>query len=383
MKRRCVGEGSASFLQLLAAIIVVIICTNNYNMPANMLAIPIHLAENNAALSPLTSNWSHQGMSFTTHYQAPQRTLWQGRHDSPPASCIFQIIQLVDLTQPLSLVSAPAFALLGFSCDEGIRRNLGRTGAAEGPDALRNLLAKTPVHKPDLQIFDAGNITCRDHDLEAAQAALGEAVHTLLAHGYTPLLFGGGHEIAWGHYQGIAKKITNETLGIINLDTHFDMRPVLEEDKGTSGTPFLQIANAHEKNQRRFDYNCIGIQAYGNTRQLYATAERHHAKTLSADDMQVNPGASVAFVERVIQDNQHIYLTLCLDVLAAAYAPGVSAPQPIGLSPWNVIPILRQAAASGKVISYDIAELSPKYDIDSRTVKLATNFIYEIIHHHV
>jgi len=46
------------------------------------------------------------------------------------------------------------------------------------------------------------------------------------------------------------------------------------------------------------------------------------------------------------------------------YAPGVSAPQPLGVLPWQILPLVRQLAASGKVVSYDIAELSPKYDID-------------------
>jgi len=60
----------------------------------------------------------------------------------------------------------------------------------------------------------------------------------------------------------------------------------------------------------------------------------------------------------------------------------VSAPQVLGLTPWQIIPYLRLLAQSGKVISYDIAELSPHYDIDQRTVKLAAHLIYEIILHH-
>jgi formiminoglutamase len=323
-------------------------------------------------------------MSFDTHYQAPQKNLWQGRLDSPPASSFFQIIKFLDLTQPIPAVTEPlTFALLGFSCDEGIRRNLGRTGAADGPDTLRPILAKLPVHRKQAIVFDAGNITCRDHDLESAQQALGEAVHQLLQHGYIPIIVGGGHEMAWGHYQGIAKKYPQENLGIINVDTHFDMRPTLESNKGSSGTPFLQIAKAHEDAKRRFDYNCIGIQEYGNTSQLFKTAMHYNAHILLANDIQSNNSNDTEkFIKRIINDNNLIYLSLCLDVFSAAYAPGVSAPQAFGLSPWQVIPLIRQTAESGKVISYDIAELSPKYDIDSRTTKLTANFIYEIIHHH-
>lgn len=323
-------------------------------------------------------------MSFESHYQAPQTTLWKGRHDSPPASFFFQTVKLLDLNNPVAADQHTSrFALLGFSCDEGIRRNLGRTGAAEGPDALRAVLAKMPVHRQDAELYDAGNITCKDHDLESAQQALGHAVHQLLDHGYTPILIGGGHEIAWGHYQGIALKYPDKNLGIINVDTHFDMRPTLDDDKGSSGTPFLQIANAHEAAKKRFDYNCIGIHEYGNSRQLFKTAEHYKAHILLADDLYSQPAdVPKKFIDRILHDNDFVYLSLCLDVFSAAYAPGVSAPQAFGLSPWQIVPLLRRAAESGKVISYDIAELSPKYDIDARTAKLTANFIYEIIHHH-
>lgn len=322
-------------------------------------------------------------MGFHSNYQAPQANWWQGRHDAPPASSYFQMIKLLDLTKLPPAAASGSFALLGFCCDEGIRRNLGRTGAAEGPDVLRATLAKLPVHKSNLSLYDAGNIVCTDHDLEKAQDALAQAVYALLNNGYTPILIGGGHEIAWGHYQGIAKQFPKENLGIINFDTHFDMRPVLDEDKGSSGTPFLQIANAHKNTNRRFDYNCIGIQPYGNTNLLFNTAEQYQTKILSADDLQANePVRNLEFIDRVLRDNDHIYLTLCLDVFSAAYAPGVSAPQAFGLTPWQLLPLIRQVAESGKVISYDIAELSPPYDHDARTAKLAANFIYEILHHH-
>ena len=145
--------------------------------------------------------------------------------------------------------------------------------AAEGPNAIRTVLAKLPVQRQQIICYDAGNISCTDGDLEHAQKALAEAVHILLKHNITPIVLGGGHELAWGHYQGIAKKFPNEELGIINFDAHFDMRPLLPDDKGSSGTPFLQIAHAHEKARRSFDYNCIGIQRAGNIPLLFATAE--------------------------------------------------------------------------------------------------------------
>ncbi len=325
-------------------------------------------------------------MTWKNCYQPPSTNLWQGRADLPPESCFFQIIQMLNLENHTTWPDAKnhiQFALLGFSCDEGVRRNLGRVGAAEGPYAIRQALAKLPIHKHHFQLFDAGNIICADGDLEASQAALGEVVNMLLAKKMTPIILGGGHEVAWGHYQGIASAFPDKNLGIINFDAHFDMRPLLADNKGTSGTPFLQIAEMHQATKRRFDYNCVGIQRTGNMQALCDTAKKFNTKILCADDLHLeHAGMLFDFIDRVIDQNEIIYLSLCLDVFASAIAPGVSAPQPLGLFPWQIIPMLRALAASGKVISYDIAELCPPHDIDNITAKLAAIFIYELAHHH-
>lgn len=322
-------------------------------------------------------------MTWASHYLAPDRSNWQGRADIPPDSCFFQLIQLIDLQQHIPAPPTLSFGLIGFRCDEGIRRNLGRIGAEEGPLAIRLALAKFPIQRQDFICYDAGDITCTDGNLESAQFSLGEAVALLLQHGIIPIVLGGGHELAWGHYQGIAKKFAKENLGIINFDAHFDMRPLLADNKGSSGTPFLQIANAHTLTQKRLDYNCVGIQHAGNIPQLFATANNCNTHIIFADEIyQADKNKYANFINRIIDQNQIIYLSLCLDVFATPYAPGVSAPQSLGLIPWQIIPLVRQLAASGKVVSYDIAELSPKYDTDQRTAKLAANFIYEITHHH-
>lgn len=323
-------------------------------------------------------------MTWTTRYLPPDPIQWQGRQDLPPESCFFQVIQFLNLLEDQTInTELPTFALLGFRCDEGIRRNFGRIGAAEGPAALRQALSKLPVQHRHFQCCDAGSIVCPDGDLEASQQALGEVVSILLEQGLKPIILGGGHELAWGHYQGIANSYPNHNLGIINFDAHFDMRPLLSNGRGSSGTPFLQIANAAKATKRRFDYNCVGIQHAGNIRLLFETAKAFDTKIILADELhQGQTEKCVDFIDRVIDQNEMIYVSICLDVFSAACAPGVSAPQPLGLPPWRIIPLVRQLAASGKAISYDIAELSPRHDFDQHTAKLAASLVYEIMHHH-
>lgn len=321
-------------------------------------------------------------MTHLKHYTPPNSQLWQGRTDSPPGSTFFQKIQYLNLNASIQCAAGhQAYGLLGFACDEGIRRNLGRPGASEGPEKIKLTLGKLPIHDSSFTCYDAGTITCENGDLEAAQVNLGKAVQLLISHQITPIVLGGGHELAWGHYQGLIKALPHEPIAIVNFDAHFDMRPLLPNQMGSSGTPFLQISAACEANKTPFDYLCIGIQPTGNTSSLFDTAAHHQVNYITAEALFLEPMTShLACLEQFIQQHKHIYLSLCLDVFSAAIAPGVSAPQAMGLMPWQLIPLYRRLLASGRVISYDIAELSPPLDIDHHTAKLAAHFVYEVLH---
>lgn len=325
-------------------------------------------------------------MSWQSYYTPANPMFWQGHLDVPADSCFYQHIELIDLkTRTLELSTGTSFALIGFKSDEGARRASMRTGSFEGPDFIRQRLASLPIQKPQLKLYDIGNIECNDHNLEACQIALAEIIRLLQEKNIRPIVLGGGHELAWGHFQGIADFISPQTrLGIINFDSHMDMQPLSSETSaGSCSTSFYQIAAECEKTQRHLDYNCIGIQHAGNIRQQFEIAKKFEVKIILADEMhQGLQEKCFDFVDRVIDQNDVIYFSLSLDVFSPAFAPGVGSIQPLGLDPWHIIPLVRQVAASNKVISYDISGLIPKYDIDQRTAKLAASLIYEIIHHH-
>jgi formiminoglutamase len=312
-------------------------------------------------------------MSWEQRYSPPNIAEWQGRKDLPPHAYFFQHMHLLNLlTDKPKKTASRTFALLGFG------------GAAfDGPQAIRHALAKLPLQKTSIHCYDAGNIIYTDHDIENTQAALSEVVAQLLAAHLTPIVIGGGHELAFGHYEGI-KKIypAQKRLGIINFDAHLDLyKPA--NGSSSANTAFYQIADSHRQEGRHFDYNCIGIQHTGNIRQLFDTANKFNTKLIFADELhQGLHEKCVDFIDRIIDENDLIYMSLSLDVFAPAFAPGVKAIQPLGLTPWQVISLIRQLAASAKAISYDIAEYLPNNDIDHRTATLAAMLIDEIIHHH-
>jgi formiminoglutamase len=310
------------------------------------------------------------------NYHKADPSLWQGRTGTPQAERFFQKINFVHQQQDL-VSNEKKTIFIGFSSDAGVTRNQGRPGARLGPDQIKSQLARLPC--PDnRQYIDLGTITCENGDLESAQAQFADVINYCHQLGHSTIAFGGGHEIAWGHYQGLAPHYPK--LGIINFDAHFDIRPWEKGQAGTSGTPFSQIAASCKENKRSFDYCCIGIQKFGNTSTLFQRAEELHVQYLTAEKINEQSLAwQQAFLDDFMLNLDHIYLTVCLDVLAECYAPGVSAPQTLGLTPWQILPLLKYIVQSGKVVSIDLAELSPPLDQDQKTARLAAVIIAELL----
>ncbi|MBL4817945.1 MAG: formimidoylglutamase [Deltaproteobacteria bacterium] len=256
------------------------------------------------------------------------------------------------------------YQLIGFPCDEGVRRNNGRPGAAQGPKAFRQHWQATN------NCEDLGDINCHESGLEAAQKTLGDRVYQILSGGHHSIVIGGGHEIAWGHFQGISRYLGSKNCGIINFDAHFDLRPLIDNKLGSSGTPFLQIAKERQNKNLDFDYLVLGIQPASNSNALFQTAKELNVKFVLAENFERE---SLDQIDAILSRHEYIYLSICLDVFAKTDAPGVSAPQALGLSPERVKPLLRRIKQSGKVIALDIAELAPAYDIDNKTAKLAAS----------
>jgi formiminoglutamase len=305
---------------------------------------------------------------------------WTGRNDGPdPADARWwQVVAPLTAAGPgFGLQDAvpaeirPA-VLLGFCSDEGVRRNHGRPGAVAGPAALRTALSSLAVHSPRI-LRDAGDVVVLDGKLEEAQQRAGQAVTALLDAGFLTVLLGGGHETAYASYLGLAGSApvrSGRRLGVLNLDAHFDLR---REPTATSGTPFLQMATAEQSAGRDLHYTVLGISKPNNTSALFATANRLGVRYLQ-DDQCSMPVVS-DFVAGFLDSIDCLYLTIDLDVLPAAVAPGVSAPAGYGVPLEVIAAVCRQVVASGKLLHCDVAELNPEHDIDARTARVAARLL--------
>ncbi|NVK53486.1 MAG: arginase family protein, partial [Flavobacteriaceae bacterium] len=155
-------------------------------------------------------------------------------------------------------------------------------------------------------------------------------------------------------------------------DAHFDLRPV--EKKTNSGTPFNQILNEFEN----VNYFAIGIQRQANTKELFEIAKNNkvdYAINYDCESSKEELNALKDRLQSIINDSDYLYITIDLDGFSSAYAPGVSAPSPLGFTPYFVFKVLRFLFDTNKVISCDIAELNPTLDRDNLTANLAAKLV--------
>jgi formiminoglutamase len=309
-------------------------------------------------------------------HRPAETSRWQGRLDAEEGPRALRWHQRVSPLSPGGRAE-PGVALLGFACDEGVRRNQGRVGAAEGPAALRKALANLAWHvgRP---VHDAGDVLVDEEALEDAQAELGAHVARLLAGGHLPVVLGGGHEVAFGSFTGLSGHLpaaSGARLGVVNLDAHLDLRA----GRASSGTPFRQIAEACQAQGRPFRYLCLGVDEAVNTGALLDTAARLGAawrrdRDCTPGRLEEVRGALAAFLELT----DRIQLTVDLDALPAAVAPGVSAPAARGLPLEVAEAVVDDVCRSGKLAVFELAELNPRLDVDGRTAKVAARLVEQV-----
>ncbi len=311
---------------------------------------------------------------------------WTGRTDSEDGARgrrWHQVIQRYD--QGDVIADSTQLALMGMACDLGVANNKGRVGARLGPDALRDALANQAWHQPH-GVIDLGTVYAdadEADDLDTCQAAYAQHITLGLNNSPFTIGLGGGHEIAWGSFQGLvnSQHITPDTrIGIINFDAHFDLRK--PAPLTSSGTPFWQIAQYCEQHQREFNYACIGIAETANTTALFDFAT--HTKTQFLLDKDCQQDRVTKTLKPFLRNIDVLYVTLCLDVFPNYVAPGVSAPSGLGIAPQVVIDTLHWLDKQQHLLDFnwplaDIAELNPRYDVNQHTAKLAARMVHEMI----
>ena len=277
----------------------------------------------------------------------------------------------------LTTSSRPRVVIIGFPSDEGVHRAGGRVGSAGAPAEIRRWLYRlTPDaqnHESFVELIertlDLGDLKCGD-DVEADQASLGEAVAQYLKEGIFPIIIGGGHETTYGHFLGYvgAKK----PVEILSWDSHPDVRKLLDDGRGHSGSPHRQ-ALLHDSGLCK-RYTVAGLQPHSTAASHLSFLDDHRGRYVWRN------AVTAQAIPSLYAESEHgVLASFDIDAVDAAWAPGVSAPSIGGLTNDLWLAAAYQAGRSNRVMSFDLCEVNPVYDIDGRTARLAAVTVWQLL----
>ena len=239
-------------------------------------------------------------------------------------------------------------------------------GASRGPSAIRKALwsgASNLTSETGVDIGTPGALT-DEGDLRLREDAgdrrrIERAVSDLLKRGLKPLLLGGDHSVTYPILRAIAS--AHGPVNILHFDAHPDLYDEYEGNRFSHACPFARIME--EGLAKRLVQ--VGIRTL-NEHQA-AQAKRFKVEMLTMDAF--DPG-------RVPIPKGPLYITVDLDALDPAFAPGVAHREPGGLSVRDILRVLRRI--DGPVVGADIVELRPASDVDGMTAVVASKLLKEL-----
>lgn len=288
------------------------------------------------------------------------------RRDDPNDVRLGEVIS-IDRTQ----YEAADVVIIGCPQDEGVRRNKGRLGASQAPNEIRRAVYRLAAPAPlQIGLLDIGNTPIlptleETHDLHT------QIIHQLIQDGKTVVSLGGGNDVAYADCAGLAS--ATKSVLAINVDAHFDVRA---DTIRNSGTPYRQLLDEGlVQPENFFEVGSIPM-VNSPTYRDYLLRQRAHIIPLSTIHQQ---GLVAVFADILQTEANAIFWGLDIDVVRAADAPGVSAPNPIGMSGDAFHRIGAIAGSDPRSRIFEITEVNPTYDIDGRTARLAAAAIYQFI----
>ncbi|MGH9384988.1 MAG: agmatinase [Vicinamibacterales bacterium] len=260
-------------------------------------------------------------------------------------------------------------------------------GSAAAPQVIRQAL-RSPAGNSwtelgvDLdgqrRLVDSGDLPLSDSASEA-RTRVEAGIATMLEHGFRPIALGGDHSLTYPIARAMARRY--HELAILHIDAHGDLYDVYEGDRYSHACPFARIMEeglasrlvqvgirtmtGHQRAQaERFGVDVIDMRRW-------ATGARPFAH-----DAPVTKGTVPFSREATKRGLSPFYLSIDLDGIDPAFAPGVSHREPGGLSVRDVISLIH--SVPGTIVGADVVEFNPSQDLGGVTAHVAAKIVKEI-----
>jgi agmatinase len=259
---------------------------------------------------------------------------------------------------PAELTDADV-AIVGAPTDDLVS---DRPGTRFAPRAIRAASCPAGRHLEagvdafaELQVVDFGDAPVVPADAERSHRAIEETVRQVLAADALPVVLGGDHSITEPNVKACAA--VHGPIGLVHFDTHTDTGVEVFGVRHSHGTPMYRLVEAGWIDPKR--YVQIGLRGYWPGEAEFAWQREQGITSFFMHDVRDLGIATV--VERALEavGRGPVFLTVDVDVLDPAFAPGTGTPEPGGMTPAELLPSLRRVAEALELVGADVVEVIP------------------------
>jgi agmatinase len=269
-------------------------------------------------------------------------------------------------------------ALVGIPFDGGTTY---RAGARFGPRNVReqSVLIRpwNPVLKVNpfakYRIADCGDFSVNPLSIEDTFRRVEEEMASVLQSGARCASVGGDHSLSLPILRAVAKK--HGPVAVIQFDAHNDLWDEYFGCKLSHGTPFRRAIE--EGLIREGEFLQVGLRGQVYSEHDFDFARKHKVKMITAEEFHTG---GIKLFQKKLQAfrGKPVYVTLDIDCVDPAYAPGTGTPQVGGFTSVQILELVR-AMRGLKIVGCDLVEVSPPYDNGDITSLLAANLLYELL----
>jgi len=245
-----------------------------------------------------------------------------------------------------------------------------KPGCRFGPDVIRDAFNNIEIFQPefgiDLETVNINDLGNTKHTVVAAEMLqmVENITSELKEQNKQLIILGGEHLVTLGSFTCFPKD-----TGYVVFDAHYDLRDQYADIKLSHAAYLRRIV------EKRGSENIVHVGARAFVKEELAFLKEHNISTVS--DKEIRDGNGPKLLKDITSTFDNIYLSIDLDVLDPAFAPGVGNPEAVGISSRELYDLVT-TLQNKKIVAADIVELNPTYD-NGATASMAAKMISTII----
>jgi len=255
-----------------------------------------------------------------------------------------------------------------------------RGGQRWAPESIRRASAfiefrslHAGIDVDSIPIYDEGDVAVVHGDVKSTLARVSAAVHGVASEGRIPVILGGEHTITYAVLDAL-REVLGSSPCLLVFDAHFDLRDEYMGNKFSHACIMRRILERLHPPAVFY----VGVRGFSEEEERLADERADISYVTSLDVERIGEANAAAKARRFFSHCQHVYLSIDMDFLDPAYAPGVGNPEPGGLTIREALNLIH-AVVDERLIGFDIVEVSPPHDPGDITAITAARLVVEVI----